>query len=63
MLVIFAAGMVFSFLIFIISEFQLRVIISQNRRIIDRLEKELAALRNLPLEESQGEETSADLSV
>jgi uncharacterized membrane protein YciS (DUF1049 family) len=53
MLVVFAAGMIFSFLISIISEFQLRNRISRQRRGIVRLEKELAALRNLPLEESE----------
>jgi uncharacterized membrane protein YciS (DUF1049 family) len=52
MLVVFAAGMIFSFLISIISEFQLRSKISSQRRGIARLERELGALRNLPLEES-----------
>jgi uncharacterized membrane protein YciS (DUF1049 family) len=52
MLVVFAAGMIFSFLISIINEFQLRSKISSQRRGIARLEKELAALRNLPLEDS-----------
>jgi uncharacterized membrane protein YciS (DUF1049 family) len=55
MLIVFAAGMVFSFFIFAFSEFQLRHTISQQRREVDRLERELAALRNLPLEEGEAE--------
>lgn len=55
MLVVFAAGMVFSFLVFVLSEFQLRNKIGRQRREIDGLERELAALRNLPLEESDAE--------
>ncbi len=61
MLVVFAAGMIFSFLISIINEFQLRGKISSQRRGIARLEKELAALRNLPLEES--ERSSGDVDI
>lgn len=53
MLIIFAAGMVFSFFIFAFSEFQLRHTIGQQQREVDRLERELAALRNLPLEEGE----------
>jgi uncharacterized membrane protein YciS (DUF1049 family) len=55
MLVVFAAGMVFSFFLFIFSEFQLRNRINRQRRHIDRLERELVALRNLPLEEGEVE--------
>ncbi len=54
MLVVFAAGMVFAFLIAIVNEFQLRSVISRQRKTIQRVERELAALRNLPLEESEG---------
>ena len=63
MLMVFAAGMVFSFLIFVLSEFQLRHAIGQRQREIGRLERELSALRNLPLEEPEGEdqETPAGL--
>jgi uncharacterized membrane protein YciS (DUF1049 family) len=53
MLIVFAAGMVFSFFVFIFSEYQLRNTISRQKREVDRLERELAALRNLPLEESE----------
>ena len=55
LLVAFAVGMVFSFLIFVFSEFQLRHKISQKQRQVDRLERELAALRNLPLDEGETE--------
>jgi uncharacterized membrane protein YciS (DUF1049 family) len=56
MFIVFAAGMIFSFLIFVLSEFQLRHTIGQKRRQIGRLEHELSALRNLPLEEPLGED-------
>ncbi len=62
MLVVFAAGMIFSFLISIISEFQLRNKISSQRRGIVRLEKELAALRNLPLEETESSAGDIDIN-
>jgi uncharacterized membrane protein YciS (DUF1049 family) len=63
MFIVFAAGMIFSFLIFVLSEFQLRHTIGRKQREIARLERELSALRNLPLEEPMGEEreTPADL--
>jgi len=63
MLLVFAAGMVFSFLIFVLSEFQLRHTIGQKQREVNRLERELSALRNLPLEEGDSEnpETTASL--
>jgi uncharacterized membrane protein YciS (DUF1049 family) len=62
MFIVFAAGMIFSFLIFVLSEFQLRHTIGRKQREIVRLERELSALRNLPLEEPVGEdrETPAD---
>ncbi len=53
MLIVFAAGMVFSFFIFVFSEFQLRHKLSRQQREVERLERELAALRNLPLEEGE----------
>lgn len=53
LLIVFAAGMIFSFLISILNEFQLRATISRQRREAVRLEKEISALRNLPLEESE----------
>jgi len=53
LLLVFATGMVFSFLIAVISEFQLRTQMSHYRREVSRLEKELAALRNLPIEDTE----------
>jgi len=58
MLVVFAAGMVFSFLISLVSEFQLRSQLKSQRKECRRLQDELAALRNLPLEEGEGGESS-----
>jgi len=55
MLIVFAAGMIFSFCIFAFSEFQLRHRISRQQREVERLERELAALRNLPLEDGETE--------
>jgi uncharacterized membrane protein YciS (DUF1049 family) len=55
MLVVFALGMVFSFCIFVFNEFQLRHRISRQQRELERLERELAALRNLPLEDGETE--------
>jgi uncharacterized membrane protein YciS (DUF1049 family) len=56
MFIVFAAGMIFSFLIFVLSEFQLRHTIGRKQKEIGQLERELSALRNLPLEEPEGEE-------
>jgi uncharacterized membrane protein YciS (DUF1049 family) len=53
LLLVFAVGMVFSFLIWVLNEFALRSQISRYRRKVGRLEKELAALRSLPLEETE----------
>jgi uncharacterized membrane protein YciS (DUF1049 family) len=63
MLMVFAAGMVFSFLIFALSEFQLRHTINQKQREIVRLERELSALRNLPLEEGDSENRETPVNV
>jgi uncharacterized integral membrane protein len=51
LLLVFVVGMVFSFLIWVLNEFTLRSQIGRYRREVARLEKELAALRSLPLEE------------
>lgn len=53
LLLVFASGMVFSFLIAVINEFQLRTQMAHYRREVGRLEKELAALRNLPIEDTE----------
>ena len=55
LLIVFAVGMVFSFCIFVFNEFQLRHKISRQQREVERLERELAALRNLPLEDGEAE--------
>jgi uncharacterized membrane protein YciS (DUF1049 family) len=55
MLIVFALGMVFSFFIFVFNEFHLRHRISRQQREMERLERELAALRNLPLEDGEAE--------
>jgi uncharacterized membrane protein YciS (DUF1049 family) len=52
LLLVFAVGMVFSFAIWVLNEFALRNQISRYRRDITRLERELAALRSLPLEDA-----------
>jgi uncharacterized membrane protein YciS (DUF1049 family) len=53
MLLVFAVGMVFSFLIWVLNEFNLRNQISRYRREVAHLEKELAALRSLPLDDTE----------
>lgn len=53
LLLVFAVGMVFSFAISVLNEFALRNQINRYRRDITRLEKELAALRSLPLEDAE----------
>ena len=63
MLLVFAAGMVFSFLIFVLSEFQLRHTIGRKQREIVHLERELSALRNLPLEETGSEDRETPVSL
>lgn len=59
-LLVFAIGMVFSFLIAVINEFQLRTQIAQFRREVGRLERELAALRNLPLEDTDAVDAESE---
>lgn len=63
MLVVFIAGMVFSFLIFVYSEFQLRHRLGRRDKEVGRLERELAALRNLPLEEGAGDERGTGVGI
>jgi uncharacterized integral membrane protein len=54
MLIVFVSGMVFSFLISVINEIALRRQLSQTRRELTRLDREIAALRSLPLEDAEG---------
>jgi len=58
-LLVFIAGMVFSFLVSMLNELQLRRTISRHRRDIGRLERELSALRNLPLDEAHEQPTES----
>lgn len=61
MLLVFVTGMVFSFLIAVVSEVQLRTKMAQQRREIARLERELAALRNLPLDDAEPAPTEPEV--
>ena len=53
LLLVFTVGMVFSFLIWVLNEFTLRHQINRHRKEVTRLEKELAALRSLPLSDTE----------
>ena len=53
MLLVFIAGMVFSFLVAAVSELSLRRQLSQYRRELGRAEREMSALRSLPLEDAE----------
>ena len=53
LLLVFVTGMVFSFLVAVISELQLRRQLGQYRRELSRLERELSALRSLPLDDAE----------
>ena len=53
LLIVFLVGMVFSFIIAVIMELQLRTQIGRQRRQIARLKEELAALRSLPLDDAE----------
>lgn len=61
LLVVFFAGLIIAFFVMALSEFQLRHTIGQKEREVARLERELSALRNLPLEE--GEDESEETQV
>jgi uncharacterized integral membrane protein len=52
MLFVFVAGMVFSFVISVINEINLRRKLAQARRQLTRMDREIAALRSLPLEDA-----------
>jgi uncharacterized membrane protein YciS (DUF1049 family) len=51
MLIVFVSGMVFSFIIAALNELQLRRQINRYRKQLGRAEREMSALRSLPLEE------------
>ena len=52
MLLVFVSGMVFSFLISVINEMNLRRQLSQARRDVTRVNREVASLRSLPLDDA-----------
>ena len=52
MLLVFVSGMVFSFLISVINEMNLRRQLSQARRDVMRVNREVASLRSLPLDDA-----------
>jgi uncharacterized integral membrane protein len=54
MLLVFVSGMVFSFLISVVNEMGLRRQLAQTRRELTRMDREIAALRSLPLEDAEG---------
>lgn len=51
MLLVFVAGMVFSFVISVVNELNLRRQLAQARRESARMNQEIAALRSLPLDD------------
>lgn len=53
MLFVFVTGMVFSFIISVINELGLRRQLSQARRQLTRMDREIATLRSLPLEDDE----------
>lgn len=61
LLLVFIAGMVLSFLIAAVSELSLRRQLSRYRRQLGRAEREMSALRSLPLDDAgpAGSETDA----
>ncbi len=61
MLVVFVSGMVFSFLISVINELALRRQLTQTRRELTRMDREIAALRSLPLEDTEGIKSGSHL--
>jgi uncharacterized integral membrane protein len=58
MLLVFVSGMVFSFLISVVNELALRRQLAQARRELTRMDREIAALRSLPLDDTEGIKTA-----
>ena len=61
LLLVFVSGMVFSFLISVINELNLRRQLSQARRELTRMDREIAALRSLPLEDTDGARSGSNV--
>ncbi len=53
MLLVFVSGMVFSFLISVVNEMNLRRQLAQARRDVARVNREVASLRSLPLDDAE----------
>ena len=53
MLLVFVSGMVFSFLISVINEMNLRRQLAQAKRDVMRVNREVASLRSLPLDDAE----------
>lgn len=60
MLLVFVSGMVFSFLISVINELHLRRRLAQARRELTRMDREIAALRSLPLDDADAMRSGID---
>jgi putative membrane protein len=60
MLLVFVTGMVFSFLIAAINELQLRRQLGRHRRDLGRAEREMSALRSLPLDDAEPVRSDTD---
>lgn len=52
MLLVFVSGMIFSFLIAVVNEMNLRRQLMQARRDVQRVNREVASLRSLPFDEA-----------
>jgi uncharacterized integral membrane protein len=61
MLLVFVSGMLFSFVISMINEIQIRRRLSQARRELTRMDREIAALRSLPLDDADGIKSGTDV--
>lgn len=53
MLLVFVSGMVFSFLISVVNEMNLRRQLAQAKRDVLRVNREVASLRSLPLDDTE----------
>lgn len=53
MMVVFVSGMVFSFIISVLNELHLRRQLTQAQRELSRMDREIADLRSLPLDDRE----------
>lgn len=61
MLFVFVTGMVFSFVISVLNELSLRRQLSQARRQLSRMDREIATLRSMPLEDNDDVRSGAEV--